>query len=260
MLTADSHCHLTMEAFDADRTEVLERAARQGVSLFVTVPARKGDAAACAALASSDPRIWATAGLHPHEARVWDEEAASELRSALAHPRVVAVGEIGLDFHYDLSPREAQARAFREQIAIAREFRRPIVIHTRRAAAETLAILKEERAAETGGIVHCFTEDRAFATAALDLGFYVSFSGIVTFPKASAIQEAARAVPQDRFLVETDAPYLAPVPHRGKRNEPALLPETIGFIARLRGEDPQALGIAALENCRRALRLELLNS
>src|SRR5207249_4519668 len=144
VIAADSHCHLTMESFDEDRARVLARAQAEGVELFVTIPARKGDAPACVALAESDPRIWATAGLHPHEASAWGPAAEAELRAALASPRVVAVGEIGFDLHYNKSPRDAQERAFRAQIGLAREARRPIVIHTRSAIAPTLAVLREE--------------------------------------------------------------------------------------------------------------------
>jgi TatD DNase family protein len=255
MIAADSHCHLTMEPFDEDRGQVLARAAAEGVAILVTVPARKGDGAACVALAESDPRIWATAGLHPHEASLWDDAARAELRQALGSPRVVAVGEIGFDLHYNKSPKEAQERAFREQIGIARDARRPVVIHTRNAVAETLAVLREEGARETGGVLHCFTENASAVKALLDLGLYVSFSGIATFPKAADIQEAARLVPADRILVETDAPFLAPVPHRGRRNEPAFVTATIRFLAAQRGEDPEALAARTLENCRAAFHL-----
>ena len=257
MRLADSHCHLTMDAFAGDRAEVVERAAGLGVEVFINVPARRGDAAACAALAASAPRIYATAGLHPHEARLWDAGAEGELRTALASPRVVAIGEIGLDYHYDLSPHEDQARAFRSQIAIAREARRPIIVHTRSAPAETLAILREENARDVGGVIHCFTENTRTAMEMLDLGFYISFSGIVTFPKATEIQAAARAIPQDRLLVETDAPYLAPVPHRGRRSEPGHVAATLSFVARLRDEDPEDLAASTLANCLRAFRLDL---
>jgi len=255
MIAADSHCHLTMEPFDEDRAQVLARAAAEGVALMVTVPARKGDAPACVALAESDPRIWATAGLHPHEASSWDDAARAELRAALASPRVVAVGEIGFDLHYNKSPREAQERAFREQIGIARAAGRPIVIHTRNAVGPTLAVLREEGARDLGGVLHCFTENAAAARALLDLGFYISFSGIATFPKATDIQEAARLVPEERILVETDAPFLAPVPHRGRRNEPGFVTATIRFLARLRREEPEDLAARALENCRAVFRL-----
>lgn len=255
MIAADSHCHLTMEAFDEDRAQVLARAADEGVALFVTVPARKGDGPACVALAESDPRIWATAGLHPHEASSWDDAARAELRAALGSPRVVAVGEIGFDLHYNKSPKDAQEGAFREQISIAREAKRPIVIHTRNAVSETLAVLREEGARDLGGVLHCFTEDASAAKALLDLGLYVSFSGIATFPRATAIQDAARIVPADRILVETDAPFLAPVPHRGRRNEPAFVTATIRFLAAQRREDPHELAARSLENCRTALRL-----
>src|SRR5262249_47588463 len=153
------------------------------------------------------------------------------------------------------SPRDAQERAFREQIAIAREAKRPIVIHTRNAVPETLAVLREEGARDLGGVLHCFTENAATAKAVLDLGFYVSFSGIATFPRATDIQEAACIVPGERILVETDAPFLAPVPHRGRRNEPAFITATIRFLAGLRGEDPEELAGRSLENCRAAFRL-----
>src|SRR5262245_55839178 len=152
MIAADSHCHLTMEPFDEDRALVLARAAAEGVELLVTVPSRKGDAAACVALAESDPRIWATAGLHPHEASLWDDAARAELHAALGSPRVVAVGEIGFDLHYNKSPREAQDGAFREQLAVAREAGRPVVIHTRSAVPETLAVLREEGVRDVGGV------------------------------------------------------------------------------------------------------------
>lgn len=252
MNAADSHCHLSMDAFSEDRAEVLARADQAGVLLLVTVPARAGDAQACVDLAGSHDRIWATAGLHPHEAKLWGGGTRAELLAALGSPRVVAVGEIGLDFHYDLSPRDVQALAFREQIAIAREAGRPLVVHSRSARAETLEILRSERAGDVGGVLHCFTEDAQTARSLLDLGFFISFSGIVTFPRAADIQGAARIVPADRLLVETDAPFLAPVPYRGKRNEPAYLLSTIRFLAELRGESPEELGRQTLENCRRA--------
>jgi TatD DNase family protein len=244
-----------MSAFDADRDEVLARASDEGVSLFVVVPSRVGDQEACARLAGSDDRIFATAGVHPHEARLWSEVGASDLRRALASPRTVAVGEIGLDFHYDLSPRPDQARAFAEQIAIARDARRPLVIHTRSARAATLDMLRTEGAREVGGVLHCFTEDAATASDLLDLGLHISFSGIATFPGASEIRDAARIVPLDRILVETDAPYLAPVPHRGRRNEPAFLPATIALLAQVRSEDPEQLARATYENCLRLFGL-----
>jgi len=255
MIAADSHCHLTMEPFDEDRERVLARAASEGVALFVTVPSRKGDAPACVALAESRPEIWATAGLHPHEASAWDGAARAELDEALRSARVVAVGEIGFDLHYNKSSAQDQERAFREQIGIARDAARPIVVHTRNAVPQTLAVLREEGVRDLGGVIHCFTEDAAAARALLELGLYLSFSGIATFPKATAIQEAARLVPPDRILVETDAPFLAPVPHRGRRNEPAFVTTTVRYLAKLRGEDPEELAARMLENCRAAFRL-----
>jgi TatD DNase family protein len=193
----------------------------------------------------------ATAGVHPHDAVSLDDAVARAVEEAAADPMVVAVGETGLDHHYDHSPRPVQAEAFRRQIAIARRVKKPIVVHTRSAPEETLRILREENARDVGGIIHCFSEDAAFAAAALDLGFVSSFSGIVTFPNARGVQEAARAQPLDALLVETDAPYLAPVPERGKRNEPAFVAHTAAFVAGLRGVPDEVVRRAATENaCR----------
>ncbi|RYZ67891.1 MAG: TatD family deoxyribonuclease [Proteobacteria bacterium] len=181
--------------------------------------------------------------------------ACDEIAQLAAHPRVVAVGEIGLDYHYDQSPREVQREAFRHFIGLARALHKPVVIHTREAADDTLAILREEKASEVGGIIHCFSEDVPFARAALDLGFDLSFSGIVTFKKADAIQAAARFAPADRILLETDAPYLAPVPMRGKRCEPAYVAHTARFVAQLRGVPLDELIAQTAQNAVRRLGL-----
>jgi TatD DNase family protein len=178
------------------------------------------------------------------------------IRQAGTDPSVVAIGETGLDFHYGHSPHPAQEEAFRRQIAVAKELGKPLVIHTRSAPKQTLQILREERAKDVGGIIHCFSEDAPFASAALDLGFVSSFSGIVTFKQAVAVQEAALKQPADALLVETDAPYLAPIPKRGKRNEPAYVTHTAARIAELRGVDPEALARTTYENALRIFRLQ----
>lgn len=253
----DTHCHLD-DGIYADGTDaVLARARGAGVGHFVVIGV--GDTTASArhavALAGAHADIHAAVGFHPHDASRVDQAARDEIAQLAAHPRVVAVGEIGLDYHYDQSPREVQRETFRHFIALARALNKPVVIHTREAADDTLAILREERASEVGGIIHCFSEDVPFARAALDLGFDLSFSGIVTFKKADAIQAAARFAPADRILLETDAPYLAPVPMRGKRCEPAYVAHTARFVAQLRGVPLDELVAQTGDNAVRRLGL-----
>jgi TatD DNase family protein len=237
----DSHCHLDFPTLVEDRARILDAAREAGVRRITTVGAGRGleSAPSAIALAEEQPSwISATVGLHPHDARLFDAEAAAMLERLAEHPSVVAIGETGLDYHYDNSPREQQREAFRWTVALARRVRKPLVIHTREAPEDTLAILREESASEVGGIIHCFSEDAPFATASLDIGFVSSFSGIATFKKATGVHDAVRALPSDAILVETDAPFLAPIPHRGKRNEPAYVAHTADAVARLRGEDP----------------------
>jgi len=256
----DTHCHLDFDRFAEDLTDVLERARHQGVVGMVTVGCAAAPDAAGAALALARAHsgvMRATAGVHPHDASRADHELLSAVERVCADPMIVAVGETGLDFHYDSSPRDAQREAFRQQVAIARRLGKPIVVHTRDARDDTLRILREERAADVGGIIHCFSEDAAFARQALDLGFVASFSGLVTFPRGTdGIREAAREQPADAILVETDAPYLAPVPYRGKRNEPSYVAHTAAFVAELRGEDEATLRQRTTDNARRLLRWE----
>lgn len=251
----DTHCHLDPHYLPEGPDEVLARARAAGVGAFVCVGVGSDLAPARAAidLASRRDDVFAAIGFHPHDATSLDDGAYEELAKLARHPRVVAVGEMGLDFHYDHSPREVQKQAFRRQIALAREIGKPIVVHTREAAEDTLEILGEEGAREVGGIIHCFSEDWPFAERALDLGFDISFSGIVTFKNARAIQEAARLAPLDRILVETDSPYLAPVPMRGKRCEPAYVAYTARYIAGLRGMSFDDLAAATTENAKRRL-------
>lgn len=253
----DTHCHLDPHYLPEGPDEVLARAREAGVIAFVCVGVGRDLEAAKAAIALAHRRddVFAAIGFHPHEASFLDDAAYAELKALSQDPKVVAVGEMGLDFHYDHSPREIQREAFRRQVALAKEVRKPIVIHTREAGQETLDILEEEGAREVGGIIHCFSEDRPFAERALDLGFDISFSGIVTFKNAVAIQEVARMAPLDRILVETDSPYLAPVPLRGKRCEPAYVVHTARHIAKLRGIPFEELARATTENAKRRLGL-----
>ena len=253
----DSHCHLDPSYFAEGADAVLERARASGVDAFVVVGVGRDLAPARFAveLAARRPDVFAAAGVHPHDASVLDDAMLAELEALAARPEVVAVGEIGLDYHYMHAPRDVQQRVFRELVALARRVRKPIVVHTREAAADTLAILEAEGARDVGGIIHCFTEDRPFAARALDLDFDLSFSGIVTFKTARAIQDVAAWAPPDRVLVETDSPYLAPVPLRGKRCEPAHVLHTARFVAALRGEPVEAFAARTVENTRRRLRL-----
>jgi len=250
-MLSDSHAHLTLEHFDPDRDAVIARARAAGITRLVTVSSFLGDAPACAALAERHDFMRFTAGVHPHEAKSFTPEAAAGIRSAAALPRAVAIGEIGLDYHYDFSPRDAQRRVFREQIGIARDLKRPIVIHTREAWDDTLAILREEKASDIGGVFHCFSGGTGEARRCLDLGFYVSFAGPVTFKNARDVAEAAVFVPIDRLLCETDSPYLTPHPHRGQRNEPARVRLVVERIAALRGLAADAVGEATTRNLER---------
>jgi len=233
----DSHCHLDSEQFDADRDAVIDRALAAGVEHMLAIGTGDGppDLEAAIRLANAHSCCSATIGIHPHDAAKATDETYRRFAELAHHPKVVAFGEMGLDYHYDHSPRDTQRAVFVEQMRLARGARKPIVIHTREAWTDTFALLEQFWAPPNpGGIIHCFSEGPREAGQALALGFHISFGGIVTFPKATHIQEAARTVPADRLLIETDAPYLAPVPKRGKRNEPAFITETARKIAELR--------------------------
>ncbi len=252
---ADSHCHIDMPQFDADRAEVVARARGAGVARLLVVGGVDEEAGHRRALrVAAEFGVSASAGVHPHEARLATESVYDELRGLAREKRVVAIGEIGLDFHYDHSPRDVQRDVFRRQIRLARDASLPVIVHTREADAETSAILEEEGAMECGGVVHCFTGGEELARRALALGFFISFSGILAFPRAEAIQQVARGVPKDRLLVETDAPFLAPPPHRGQRNEPAFVVDVARKLAALRGETVEDVGQAALQNFQRLFR------
>lgn len=247
----DSHCHLAGEAFSTDLTQVVARAKAAGVVRAVVILSATDDdeMRRGADVRAAWPEVRFACGVHPHEAGKFaaDPESAGDRLRALvtAHDDIRLAGEIGLDYHYDFAPRDVQQRVFRAQIAVARELGTPIVIHTREAWADTLAVLREESAGEVGGIFHCFTGSPDEAREALDAGFCLSFSGITTFPKAEGIREAARLTPADRLLTETDSPFLAPVPYRGKRNEPAFVVEVTRRVAETRGESVEVTARSA---------------
>lgn len=235
-MLVDAHCHLTGSYLVEDQVEAtLARARAQGVTGFIAVGTDLADSQTVLDLARSLLGVQASLGVHPHEAKSWEAGTGAALAGLAADPAVRFVGETGLDWHYDLSPRDTQETVFRAQIRLARALRKPLMIHTRSAPEATLRILEEEGADAVRGIIHCFSEDRAFAARALDLGFYLSFSGIATFKKAEAVRDVAAWAPADRILVETDAPFLAPVPYRGKPNEPGYVRFTAEAVAELRG-------------------------
>jgi TatD DNase family protein len=230
----DSHCHLDDEQFDPDREQTIARARAAGVETMMAIGTGNGppDLEAAIRLADRYPFIYATIGVHPHDAAKATEETFVHLRKLAEHPKVLAVGEIGLDYHYDFSPRDLQRAVFEQQLALAAECGKPVVIHTREAWDDTLAILASQWQGD--GIMHCFTGDEHQARQALDLGFHLAFGGVLTFRSAEAVRQAARITPAHRLLLETDCPYLAPVPLRGKRNEPAFVLETARCLAELR--------------------------
>ena len=236
----DSHCHLADDAFVDDCIDVIDRAKGAGLThaLCILAAGNATEAARAARLRALWPGVRTAIGIHPHQAGEYQDrehEAAAVVRRQISEDTAArAVGEIGLDYHYDLAPRETQRRVFRAQIQLAREIDLPIIIHTREAEDDTLAILREERAGAMRGVLHCFTGTRAMAEQALALGLHISFAGIVTFPKAVELREIAPVVPEDRLLCETDSPYLAPTPYRGKRNEPAWVVRVAEELAALR--------------------------
>lgn len=249
MTLVDSHCHLDDKQFDRDRDEVVSRALEAGVESLLAIGSGDGppDLEAAIRVAERFDSVWATVGVHPHDAAKCEDATFEVVRRLLVHPKVVAVGEIGLDYHYNFSPPEKQREVFARQLEIAREAGKPVIIHTREAWEDTFRLL----GSGTEGIMHCFSGGPEEVRQCLDLGFYISFAGIVTYPKAIRVQEAARATPLERILVETDAPYLAPVPHRGKRNEPAFVRETVTKLAQIKGVSEEELGAATVANFRR---------
>ncbi len=253
MKLVDSHCHLDDKQFDPDRDEVIARAREAGVERMMAIGTGNGppDLEAALRLARQHEFIFATVGVHPHDAAKAVPETFAALEALSAETKVLAIGEIGLDYHYDFSPREVQRDVFILQLNLAGRAGKPIVIHTREAWDDTLLLLREHWSGT--GIIHCFSGGLAEARQALDLSFYLSFGGVLTFPKAEALREAARMAPEDRLLVETDAPYLAPVPKRGKRNEPAFIVETARRLAEVRGVTPERIAEVTTANFERLL-------
>jgi TatD DNase family protein len=235
----DSHLHLTDTSFAEDLPDVLKRASQVGVKGLVTIASNPDDAERAIDLSRVETRVWCSAGLHPHEAEAFDEGVLARIEQLAAAPEVVAVGETGLDFFYDNSPREPQLRSFEAQLDLAARLDLPAVVHSREADAETAALIKRFRDT-AGGVLHCFTGGDGLLEVALDSGWHVSFSGLVTFKKFDA-PDRVRRVPDDRLLIETDSPYLAPVPKRGRRNEPAYVAHTCAAVAAIRGVTPEAI-------------------
>ncbi len=252
----DSHCHIDDARYDADREVMIQRAKDAGIEHFVTIGCDLETSRAAVALAQHYPFISATVGVHPHEVKRIEGGWYDELRALAKSNGVVAYGEIGLDYHYDHSPREVQRARFREQVRLARELKLPIVLHTREAQEDTIAILKEEKAGEVGGVFHCFSGDAWLAKDALDLGFYLSFSGVITFQNATMLRDIVKTVPLDRILIETDAPYLTPAPHRGKRNEPAYVRHVAEKLADLHGLSVQEVEDVTTQNTKRLFRIK----
>ncbi|MGB7655455.1 MAG: TatD family hydrolase [Novosphingobium sp.] len=245
----DSHCHLEYKGLVEDQQGVLSRARAAGVGGFLSISTRQSEWDQVIATASRESDVWASVGIHPHEADGHADLGEAALLAAAAHPKVIAIGETGLDYYYDHSDRETQKALFRRHISVARQTGLPIIIHTRDAEADTATILAEEM--EQGAypaLIHCFTASAEFARTVLDLGLTISLSGIVTFKNAKDLQAIAAELPDDRILVETDAPFLAPVPHRGRVCEPAFTADTARFVAGLRGVDPEHLAETTTRN------------
>jgi TatD DNase family protein len=249
----DSHCHLAGPEFVGDLDAVVTRAVESGLTTALCILGAEDadESVRAAAVRTAWPAIRFSTGIHPHHAGAFagdPDRAVETVRRSAAREGACAIGEIGLDYHYDLSPRDVQREVFRAQVATARELRLPIVIHTREATEDTFQILRDEGGGDIRGVFHCFTGDQAMARSALDLGFYLSFAGIVTFPRSDALRDAAKITPADRLLAETDSPYLAPVPFRGKRNEPAHVARIYQTLASVRGTPVEEVTLQVGEN------------
>ncbi len=257
----DSHAHLDVPNYDADRAEVIARAREAGVEMFLEIcgsNVAKGSLDEGLKLVEAHPFIFGAVGVHPHEAGLYDDTLEEKLIEMSRHEKIIGWGEIGLDYHYDHSPREGQRQVFRRQLGLALDRKLPAIIHTREAEDDTIAILKESWAGggEIGGIIHCFTGTQALADAAIEMGFHISFSGVVTFKAAEELRDVARSVPMERLLVETDCPYLAPIPYRGKRNEPAFVVETARKLAELKGVSLAEMAEVTTGNFKRLFHLD----
>jgi TatD DNase family protein len=272
IMFVDSHAHLEGKRYDVDRDEVLQRAKAAGVVAYLAIGNGNGPETADCGIQLAEqyngkpeyPEIWASVGIHPHEASLANEDAYARLEQWARHPRVIAWGEIGLDYFYDHSPREVQKAVFVRQMELARDAKLPIIIHCRpsdnseNAWDDCLGLIGEHwKSSGLGGILHCFTGTVEHSRRGLDLGFMISFAGNITFPKAQNIRDAAQMVPLDRMLIETDSPYLAPIPHRGQRNEPAYVTEVAAQIGQLRGLSADEVGLRTARNFQRFFRLEM---
>lgn len=253
MNLVDTHCHLDHEKFSGEVEALLERAEAAGVRHFLTIGTGDGPPILDVAvrLAEKYPNVWATVGVHPHDASKVDVRTFDDLKALARHPKVVGIGEIGLDYHHDFSPRELQREVFVEQIRIAEQVGKPVIIHTREAWEDTLPLLRAP------GIVHCFSGGPTEARQCLDLGFYLAFGGAITYPKSDSVREAAKLTPADRLLLETDCPYMPPVPFRGKRNEPSYIPHTLKRLAELRSETGDELAAITTANFEELFGLRL---
>lgn len=248
-MLVDSHCHLDFADFDADRAALLTRARETGVKTMVTISTRIKKFPQIVAIAESDPDIWCSVGTHPHNAHEEPDTQVDELVGLSQHPKCVAIGEAGLDYHYDKSPRDVADRVFRTHIAAARKTGLPLVIHARDADADMIAVLRDEMGKGAfPAVLHCFSSGAELARVGVELGLMVSFSGILTFKNSEDIRTIARGVPLDRLLVETDAPYLAPPPYRGKRNEPAYVAETAKVLAEVKGVSADEMARVTTDN------------
>ena len=251
----DTHTHLDDARYNDDREAMIARARESGVEAFLTIGCDLATSHAAVQLADRYPFVYASIGVHPHEVKHIGDSWYDEFRQLALNKNVVAYGEIGLDYHYNhSSPKEQRAR-FREQIQLARELRLPVIIHTREAQKDTVAILREEKASEVGGVFHCFSGDAWLAKEALDLGFYLSFSGILTFPNAAILRDIAKTTPLDRILIETDCPYLTPVPYRGKRNEPAYVSQVAQQLASIHGLPLDDVADQTSKNAKRLFKI-----
>lgn len=248
-MLVDSHCHLDFEDFDADRSDVLARAKAAGVDLMVTISTKITEAEKIIALAQTSDALVCSVGIHPHEAGREPETDAAQLVALAKHEKVVGIGETGLDYFYQHSPRDAQQKNFRAHIEACRQSRLPLIVHAREADEDTADILEDEMGkGDYPGLIHCFTAGPELARRALDIGFYISISGIATFKNANDLRETIKSVPLERLLVETDAPFLAPVPHRGKRNEPSFVADTAAMLAEIKGVSTDELARITSDN------------
>ncbi|WP_257550174.1 TatD family hydrolase [Sphingopyxis sp. DBS4] len=248
-MLVDSHCHLNYKGLAEQQGEVLARARERGVTAMLNIATRESEWDDVLAAAEANADVWASVGIHPHDADHHPDVDTAKLVRRAAHPRVIGIGETGLDYYYDKSDRARQQDSFRRHIHASQETGLPIIVHTREAEADTLALLGEEMGrAVFPGVIHCFTASDDFARRALDLGLYISISGIVTFKNAADLQATARWLPQERLLIETDSPFLAPIPHRGKTGEPAFVADTLAYLADLRGEEVDTLAAATSTN------------